>query len=84
MPIQLQKLNIHNFKSWVDLTLELKKLTVFVGDKEFGKSSLIEAISFVTGEQDLQKLRVSNLQELVHQDIADENGEYAIEFDLKF
>lgn len=41
----IRKLRIHNFKSIKDLNLDCKKLNVFIGEPNSGKSNIIEALS---------------------------------------
>jgi AAA15 family ATPase/GTPase len=41
----IQHLNIKNFKSIKDLTIACKKLNVFIGEPNSGKSNIIEALS---------------------------------------
>jgi AAA15 family ATPase/GTPase len=42
----IDKLNIKNFKSIKDLEIPCKKLNVFIGEPNSGKSNIIEALSF--------------------------------------
>jgi AAA15 family ATPase/GTPase len=54
----IQKLRINNFKSIKDLNLECKKLNVFIGEPNSGKSNIIEALSLQSQniiQQDLNK-----------------------------
>lgn len=41
----IQQLNIKNFKSIKDLTISCKKLNVFIGEPNSGKSNIIEALT---------------------------------------
>ena len=41
----ISKIQIVNFKSIVDLTLELGRLNVFIGENGCGKTNILEAIT---------------------------------------
>ena len=41
----INQVNIKNFKSIKDLTMSCKKLNVFIGEPNSGKSNIIEALS---------------------------------------
>ena len=41
----ISKIEIKNFKSIVDLTLELGRLNVFIGENGCGKTNILEAIT---------------------------------------
>ena len=43
----IKKIFIDNFKSLNDFTIELKPLTVIVGNNAMGKSSILQAVSFL-------------------------------------
>lgn len=45
----LRTLTIKNFKSIVDLTLELGRFNVFIGENGCGKSNILEAVAMVAG-----------------------------------
>lgn len=42
----IEKIHIRNFKSVVDLEIELGKLNVFIGENGCGKTNILEAITF--------------------------------------
>jgi AAA15 family ATPase/GTPase len=69
----IKHVNIHNFKSIADLKLEdCKRINLFVGYPNVGKSNVLEALSlfsvpFLKNKDSLKKLvRVENVFELFH------------------
>lgn len=50
----IQKIRIQNFKSIVDLTLELGRVTVLIGENGAGKSNILEAIAFLAAASDFK------------------------------
>jgi len=69
--VYIKKLSLHAFKSFGQrkATVELVKgLVVITGPNGGGKSNLLDAIRFVTGELSPHALRVGRLSELVHED----------------
>ncbi|MCL7392135.1 MAG: chromosome segregation protein SMC [Thaumarchaeota archaeon] len=69
--VYIKKLSLHAFKSFGQrrATVELTKgLVVITGPNGGGKSNLLDAIRFVTGELSPHALRVGRLSELVHED----------------
>lgn len=68
--VYIKKLSLHAFKSFGQkkATVELLKgLVVITGPNGGGKSNLLDAIRFVTGELGPHALRVGRLSELVHE-----------------
>lgn len=53
----LRSLTIRNFKSIVDLTLELGRFNVFIGENGCGKSNILEALAMIAG---VESDRLSN------------------------
>ena len=55
-----KRLAIKNFKSIIDLTIELGRVNVFIGANGMGKSNVLEAIAMIAAnsqdEIDLNKL----------------------------
>ena len=49
----IEKITIQNFKSIVDLDLELGQLNVFIGENGCGKTNILEAVAF--GSAGLEK-----------------------------
>lgn len=47
----IKKLRIQNYKSVVDLTLELGKTNVFIGENGCGKTNILEAVAMLSGAQ---------------------------------
>lgn len=45
--MRLTKLYIHNYKSFYNTTIELNKLSIFVGENNSGKSNLIDVLEFL-------------------------------------
>ncbi|PUA31457.1 MAG: hypothetical protein B9J98_06310 [Candidatus Terraquivivens tikiterensis] len=69
--VYIKKLSLYAFKSFGQrkATVELPKgLVVITGPNGGGKSNLLDAIRFVTGELSPHALRVGRLSELVHED----------------
>jgi energy-coupling factor transporter ATP-binding protein EcfA2 len=67
----IQQLSIKNFKSIKDLNISCKKLNVFIGEPNSGKSNLIEALSLQSQnaiESDLNKqiFRYKNIGDLFY------------------
>lgn len=44
----ISQINIKNFKSIVDLTLDLGRVNLFIGENGSGKSNILEAVAFTT------------------------------------
>lgn len=68
--VYIKKLSLHGFKSFGQrkATVELLKgLVVITGPNGGGKSNILDAIRFVTGELSPHALRVGRLSELVHE-----------------
>lgn len=63
----LERLELENFKSYKGLQIigPFKRFTAIIGPNGAGKSNLMDAISFVLGEQ-TRNLRVRSLKELIH------------------
>src|SRR5678816_902697 len=45
-PVNVNRIHIKNFKSIVDLRLELGPVNVFIGENGSGKSNILEALAF--------------------------------------
>jgi structural maintenance of chromosome 1 len=63
----LDRLELENFKSYKGHQIigPFRKFTAIIGPNGAGKSNLMDAISFVLGEQ-TRNLRVKSLKELIH------------------
>lgn len=48
----IKKINIKNFKSIVDETIELNTLNVFIGANGAGKSNILESLGFIAAKSD--------------------------------
>jgi chromosome segregation protein len=65
--IYLNKLTLHNFKSFRHTTINLSKgFNCIVGPNGSGKSSICDALLFVLGETSLRRLRVQNSTDLIN------------------
>ena len=83
----LKKVKIENFKSIKHLKLECKRVNVFIGEPNTGKSNIIEAIvglpSSVSYEFKLQDaVRFERISDLFYDEIIDK--EIKIKFDEKY
>lgn len=56
----LSSLTIKNFKSIVDLTLELGRFNVFIGENGCGKTNILEALGMAAGASN-QRLGIEDL-----------------------
>jgi AAA15 family ATPase/GTPase len=45
-PANITRVHIKNFKSIVDLSLDLAPINVFIGENGSGKSNILEAMAF--------------------------------------
>lgn len=67
----IQQLNIKNFKSIKDLTISCKKLNVFIGEPNSGKSNIIEALTLqsqnaIGSELNKQMFRFKTISDLFY------------------
>ena len=67
----VQKLKIDNFKSIKHLTLECKRINIFIGEPNTGKSNLLETIGFLShGYKEIRSfLRFENMMDLFYDHI---------------
>jgi len=56
----IEKIRIQNYKSVVDLTLELGKTNVFIGENGCGKTNILEAMAMLSGAKN-DRLMVQDL-----------------------
>ncbi|QWT17605.1 DNA replication/repair protein RecF [Collinsella sp. zg1085] len=62
MPLYARELRVHNFRSYVDMSLELNSgLTILVGHNAAGKTNLVEALQLLTAGQSFRKPSPSEL-----------------------
>ncbi|NPA76584.1 MAG: chromosome segregation protein SMC [Candidatus Diapherotrites archaeon] len=67
MPARLERLTLHNFKSFRNASIPFAPgFTAIMGPNGSGKSNIIDAIVFVLGEGRLKLIRASRLHDLVN------------------
>lgn len=72
MPTKLQKLQLHNFKSFKKATIPFSDgFTAIAGANGSGKSNILDSLLFVTGITSLKLLRAGKLTDLVNNDASD-------------
>ncbi len=66
----IKELKIHNYRNFRDLTIELKPITLIIGENNIGKSNLLDAIGLIFS-QDVSffKRRVLEVADFHHQTI---------------
>jgi len=90
----IKEIRIQNYKSVVDLTLELGKTNVFIGENGCGKTNILEAVAMLSGAindrltvQDLVNVGVRVAKPSLTKSAFLKNGKpenQSIEFDLDF
>jgi len=80
----IKSLQIENFKSIKHLKLDCKRINIFIGEPNTGKSNILEAIGLLSHFhlQDIKRfIRFENMRDLYYDNILDNN--IKVEFDEK-
>lgn len=68
----ISQLHIHNYRNFKDFSVELKPLTLIIGENNIGKSNLLEAIGLIFSQEvSFFKKRILEIADFHHQSIVD-------------
>ncbi len=84
----IERLAIKNFKSIKDLEIECKKINLFIGEPNTGKSNLLEALGLLSWSGSLNEnlkeyVRFQGTQNLFYDDVLDQPVEIKIENSIR-
>lgn len=82
----IKKLSIKNFKSIIDLELDCKKINIFIGEPNTGKSNILEALGLLSwcaykNSEINEYVRLQNTLNLFYDELFENRVEFLIEND---